>query len=202
MMGMQRRLFLRLGGLTLLVPVGGCATRDASETSPPATNEQTGGKKQESAFSVRETGKFSVEKRTSAFADPYPPNDKPFVEVVVGEKPNNSENPHGVRIFNEAEERRKVSLTVTTGSDSQRLVFEGDGTISTDTYLSIAIWRPAKYSNKLDVSGEDVNFEKTFEVPQSAWDGGAGEEEGRRSSSQHNVHIRKNEIEVNFVGGG
>lgn len=196
---MKRRQLLRLSGLTLTVPLGGCASMEPSQNSPTQTTAEPNGEEEEPSFSVTETAEISVEKRTSGFADLYP-DDKPFVEVVVGEKPNNSDNPHGVRIFNEYENSRDVSLTVNTESDSQTLVFEGEGTISANAYLAIAIWRPAKYTNKLDVSGEDVNLQKTFDVPQSAWNGGAGEEKG--SSSQHNVHIRKNEIEVNFVGAG
>lgn len=182
--GMDRRRLLRLSGLILSSSLIGCVSEGESATS----------------FSVTETGEIPVEKRTKGFADVYP-DDKPSAEVVVGEKPENSDNPHGVRIFNEYGDSRDISLTVNAGSDSQTLVFEGEGAVSTDSYLALATWRPADYTTKLDVKSKTEQLQKTFDVPQSVWDGGAGEEEGG-SSSQHNVYIRENEIEVNSVGAG
>lgn len=198
---MNRRQILRLGGLTITVPLVGCVSTGTQQSNPTRTTAEPNGElEEESAFSVTETDEIPVVKRTNEFADLYP-DDKPFAEVVVGEKPENSDNPHGVRLFNEYENPRDIALTVNTGADSQTLVFEGEGTVSTDAYLALAIWRPSHYTIDLAVNGENGQLQKTFDVPQSAWDGGAGEEEGN-SSSQHNVHIRENEIEVNFVGAG
>jgi len=190
---MDRRQLLRLSGLGVIGTLGGCTSIGASQNSPARTTDDPDGEiEEESAFSVTKTGKMPVEKRTSRFADVYP-DDKPFAEVVIGEKSANADNPHGVRIFNEYENPRDVSLTVGTGHEERVLVMKGEGTISTGAYMALAIWRPRSYRVMFDVSGQDVHLQKTFEVPEDAWEG---------RSTQHNVYIRKNEIEVNFVGAG
>lgn len=190
---MERRQLLRLSGLGVPGMLGGCTSIGASQNSPTQTTADSDGEREEeSVFSVTKTGKISVAKHTNRFADVYP-DDQPFAEVVIGKKPANADDPHGVRIFNEYEKPRDVSLTVGTGHEERVLVMKGEGTISADAYMALAIWRPRTYRVMLDVSGQDVELQKTFEVPEDAWEG---------RSTQHNVHIRTNGIEVNFVGAG
>jgi hypothetical protein len=180
---MRRRQALRLGGLALTVPLAGCAS--------------IGGTEPESAFTLTTTGETSVEKRTSEFARSYP-GQEPFTEVVFGEKSKTSDNLHGVEIYNDYENPVEISLTVNREGNERTLIFEGEGTISIDRYMAVAISSPATYINKLEVRGDDVNLQKTFDVPQSAWDAEPSEDKG--IGPEHNVHIKENEIEVRFVG--
>jgi hypothetical protein len=179
----KRRQLLRLSGLTLAVPLGGCASIGETE--------------EESAFTLTTTDQIPVEKHTSEFARSYP-GQEPFAEVVFGERPQTSDNLHGVEIYNDHEGPAEISLTVNRGLDEQTLIFEGEGTISNNEYMVIAISPPATYINELEVSADGVALQKTFEVPQSVWDAGPKDDKG--TSPEHNVHIQHNEIEVRFVG--
>ena len=181
---MERRQLLRVSGLGLTVPLGGCASIERIE--------------EKSEFTFTRTGEIPVKKRTSEFARSYP-GQEPFAEIVVGEKPNTSDNFHGVEIYNNFENPVEISLAVNGELDEQTLIFEGKGTILINEYVVIAISNPATYINKLEVSGEGMDLQKTFDVPQSAWEAGPKEDKG--ISPEHNVHIQKNEIEVRFVGG-
>ena len=143
------------------------------------------------------TDETPIEKRTSEFARSYP-GQEPFAEVVFGDKPKTSENLYGVEIYNDHEGPVEISLTVNRESSERTLVFEGEGTISNNEYVVIAISNPATYVNKLEASGKGVDLQKTFDVPQSAWE--AGQKDDKGISPEHNVHIQKNEIEVRFVG--
>ncbi|QLD86177.1 hypothetical protein HWV23_10725 [Natronomonas halophila] len=180
---MKRRQLLQLSGLTLSVSLGGCAS--------------IGDIEEDSEFTVTRTGEIPVENRTSEFARSYP-GQEPFAEVVFGERPKTSDNLHGVEIYNDYENPVEVSLTVNREEDERTLVFEGEGTISIDEYMVIAISPPATYINNLEVSGDDVNLQKTFDVPQSAWDAEPKDDKG--ISPEHNVHIKQNEVNVRFVG--
>lgn len=180
---MKRRQLLQLGGLTLSVPLGGCAS--------------IGDIEEDSGFTVAKTGGLPVEKRTSGFARSYP-GQEPFAEVVFGEKPKISDNLHGVEIYNDYENPVEISLTVNREGDERTLVFAGEGAISIDAYMVIAISQPATYINNLEISGEGVNLQKTFDVPRSAWDAEPKDDKG--ISPEHNVHIKQNEVNVRFVG--
>jgi len=103
-----------------------------------------------------------------------------------------------VEIYNDYENPVEISLTVNREGNERTLIFEGEGTISIDKYMAVAISSPATYINKLEVRGDDVNLQKTFDVPQSAWDAEPSEDKG--IGPEHNVHIKENEIEVRFVG--
>jgi hypothetical protein len=179
----KRRRLLRLGGLTLTTTLGGCASR--------------GGIEEESEFTLTRTGEIPVEKRTSDFVRSYP-GQEPFAEVVFGEKPKSSDNFYGVEIYNDFDSSVAVTLTVDRGVDERTLVFEGEGTVSNDAYFAIAISRPDTYVSRLEVSGEDVDLQQIFDVPQSAWDAEPRDDKGL--SPEHNVHIQRNKIEVRFVG--
>jgi hypothetical protein len=146
---------------------------------------------------VTTTDEISVEKRTSEFARSYP-GQEPFAELVFGEKSKTSDDYHGVEIYNDHDGSVGISLTVNRESNERTLVFEGEGTISDNEYVVIAISDPATYINKLEASGDDVNLQKTFEVPQSAWE--ARPEDDKGISPEHNVHIQNNGIDVRFVG--
>ena len=180
---MKRRQLLRLSGLALTVSLGGCASIGETEG--------------ESEFTFTRTGEIPVEKRTNEFARSYP-GQEPFAEVVFGERAKTSDNLYGVEIYNDFENPVEISLTVNRELDERTLMFEGEGTISIDEYMVIAISRPATYINTLEVRGEGVGLQKAFDVPQSAWEAGPKDDEG--TSPEHNVHIQKNEIEVRFVG--
>lgn len=180
---MRRRQALRFGGLALTVPLAGCAS--------------IGGTEAESAFTLTTTGETSVEKRTSEFARSYP-GQEPFTEVVFGEKSKTSDNLHGVEIYNDYENPVEISLTISREGDERTLIFEGEGTVSIEKYMSVAISSPATYINKLEVGGENVDLQKTFQVPQSAWNVEPSGDKG--IGPEHNVHIKENEIEVRFVG--
>lgn len=180
---MKRRQLLGVSGLTLTVPFAGCAA--------------IGGTEEESEFTLRTTGSMQVEQRRSEFARSYP-GQEPFTEVVLGENAKTADNLHGVEIYNDYENPVEVSLTVNREGEERNLVFEGEGMISTDEYMSIAITRPSTYINKLEVSGDDLNLQKTFDVPKSAWNAEGGENDGL--PPEHNVHIQKNAIHVRFVG--
>lgn len=180
---MRRRQLLRMSGLPLIVPLGGCGS--------------IGGEATESKFTFTQTGKIAVENRTSEFARSYP-GQEPFTEIVLGEKSEISDNLHGVEIYNDYENPVEISLTVNRESDDHTFVFEGEGIISTDEYMAIAITRPATYINEIEMRGEGVDLEKTFDVPRSAWEAGPKDDKG--ISPEHNIHLKKNEIEVRFVG--
>lgn len=180
---MKRRRLLQLSGLALTVPLVGCAS-----IGEPA---------KESDFSFTKTGGIPVEVRTSEFARSYP-GQKPFAEVALGENSETSDNVYGVEVYNDSESPVEISLTVTRDSDEGALVLEGAGAISHGEYLVVAISRPATYINTLEVSGDDVDLQKTFEVSRSAWD--AAPEDDKGISPEHNIHINKDEIDVRFVG--
>lgn len=156
-----------------------------------------GDTEEKSDFTLTTSDQIPVEKRTSEFARSYP-GQEPFAEVVFGKKPKTSDNLYGVEIYNDYENPVEISLTVNRELDEQTLIFEGEGTISINEYMVIAISRPATYINKLEVSGEGLDLQKTFDVPQSAWEAGPKDDKG--TSPEHNVHIQKNEIIVRFVG--
>mgnify|MGYP000135603587 CR=1 FL=1 len=179
---MNRRQLLAASALTLAVPLGGCAS-----TGESAAN---------SAFSLTRTGDIPVAKHTSEFARSYP-GQEPATEVVVGES-SRPAGVHGVEIYNDSEDSVSVSLTVDVGPDEESLVCEGEGTISPGDYIALAISRPAAYTTRLAVSGADGDFRKAFDVHRSAWNATSGDDEGL--SPEHNVHIRRDEIEVRFVG--
>jgi hypothetical protein len=179
----KRRQLLRLSSLALTVPLGGCAS--------------TGETEEESEFKLTTTDEIPVEKRKSEFTRSYP-GQEPFAEVVLGEKPKTSDNLYGVEIYNDHEDPVEISLTVNRESNERTLVFEGEGTISNNEYVVIAISNPATYINKLETSDKNTDLQKTFDVPQSAWE--AGQTDEKSTSPEHNVHIQKNEIEVRFVG--
>lgn len=180
---MRRRQFLRLSSLALTVPLGGCAS--------------IGDPEQDSEFTFTKAGEIPVAVRTSEFARSYP-GQEPFAEVVLGENSETPDDLHGVEVYNDAGSLVEISLTITRESDDGALVVEGEGAISTGEYMVVAISRPATYSNTLAVSGDDVDLQKTFEVPQSAWNVAPKEDEG--ISPEHNVHIKNDEINVRFVG--
>lgn len=180
---MKRRQLLRLSGLTLTVPLAGCASIGETDT--------------ESEFKLTKTEEIPVEKRTSEFARSYP-GQEPFAEVVFGDLPKTAENLYGVEIYNDYESPVEVSLTLNRKSNERILVFEGEGTISNDEYVVIAISNPATYVNELEASGKGVDLQKTFDVPQSAWEAGQKDDEG--TTPEHNVHIYQNEIDVKLVG--
>ncbi|MFC4451141.1 MULTISPECIES: hypothetical protein [Halorussus] len=180
---MRRRQVLRLSGLALTVPFAGC-------TSVVGTEEK-------SEFTVTKTSGIPVKKRISEFARSYP-GQAPFTEVVLGEKSKTADNSHGVEIYNDCENPVEISLTVNRGSDEGTLVFEGEGTILNGEYLVIVISDPTTYIHKLETSGEGVNLQKTFDVPQSAWNTAPKENKG--ISPEHNIHINKGKIDVRFVG--
>ena len=108
---MKRRQLLRVSGLSLPIPLGGCASRGELE--------------EESEFTFTRTGNIPVEKRTSEFARSYP-GQEPFAEVVSGEKSNHSDSLHGVEIYNDYERPVEISLTVDRELDERTLVFEGE----------------------------------------------------------------------------
>ena len=143
------------------------------------------------------TDEIPAEKRTSEFARSYP-GQEPFAEVVFGEKPKTSDNLYGVEIYNDHENPVEISLTVKRGENKRTLALEGEGTISNNEYVVIVISNPATYIDKLETSGKNTDLQKTFDVPQSAWE--AGQKDDRGTSPEHNVHIQKNEIEVRFIG--
>ena len=180
---MKRRQLLRLSGLALTVPLVGCASIGEPE--------------KESEFTFTETGEISVEARTSEFARSYP-GQEPFAEVVLGENSENPDGLHGVEVYNDSGSLVEISLTINRELDEDALVLEGEGTISNGEYMVVAIWRPATYINTLEVSGEGVNLQKTFEVLQSAWNAAPKDDKG--ISPEHNIHINKHEIDVRFVG--
>jgi len=179
----NRRQLLRCSSLTLTVPLGGCAS--IGETA------------EESEFTLTTTDQIPVEKRTTEFARLYP-GQEPFAEVVLGEKPKTSDSLYGVEIYNDVQDPVEISLTVNRRSNNRTLAFEGEGTISNNEYVVIAISNPATYINKVETSGKGVDLEKTFDVPQSAWE--AGQKDDKGISPEHNIHIQKNEIDVRFVG--
>jgi len=179
----KRRQLLRLSSLALTISLGGCASIGNTEA--------------ESEFTLTTTDEIPVEKRTSEFARSYP-GQKPFTEVVLGEKSKTSDNLYGVEIYNDYADQVEISLTVNRESNERTLVLEGEGTISNNEYVVIAISNPATYSNKLEASGKGVDLQKTFDVPQSAWE--AGQKDDKGISPEHNIHIQKNEIDVRFVG--
>lgn len=180
---MKRRQFLQFSSLALTVPVSGCASIGETE--------------EESEFTLTTTEHVPVEKRTGEFARSYP-GQEPFAEVVFGETPNTSDNLHGVEIYNDYDGPVEISLSVDRESNERTLVFEGEGTISDTDYMVVAISHPATYISNLEVRGKEVNLQKTFEVPQRAWEAGPKDDEG--SSPEHNIHLKKNEIDVRFVG--
>lgn len=180
---MKRRQFLRLSGLGLTVPLGGCAS--------------IGNPEQNSEFTFTKAGGIPVEVRTREFARSYA-GQEPFAEVVLGENTETPDNLHGVEVYNDAGSLVEISLTITRESDDGALVVEGEGAISTGEYLVVAISPPATYSNSLGVSRDGVDMQKTFEVPQRAWHAAPKEDEG--ISPEHNVHIKNDEIAVRFVG--
>lgn len=180
---MKRRQVLRLSGLVVTVTFAGCASIGETE--------------EESEFTVTETSEIPVEKRTSEFARSYP-GQEPFAEVVFGAEAKTADNLHGVEIYNDYENPVEISLTVDRESDDRKLVFEGEGTILNGEYIVIAISAPATYIHKLEANGERVNLQKTFDVPESAWD--AAPEDDKGISPEHNIHINNDEIDVRFVG--
>lgn len=180
---MKRRQLLRLGGLALTVPLVGCASRGALE--------------KDSEFTITKTGEIPVELRTSEFARSYS-GQEPFAEVVLGENSGTPDSLHGVEMYNDSERLGEISLTIERESDEEALVLEGEGAISDGEYIVVAISRPATYVHTLEVSGEGMNLQKTFEVQQSAWNVAPKEEKG--ISPEHNVHINSDEIGVRFVG--
>ena len=180
---MKRRPLLGFSGLALTVPLVGCAS--------------IGGTTAESEFTFTKTGRIPVEVRKSEFARSYP-GQEPFAEVVLGENSGTPDNLHGVEVYNDSGSPVVISLTVNRGSDEGELVLEGEGAVSNGEYMVVAISRPATYINTLEVSGDGVNLQKTFDVPQSAWN--AAPEENKGISPEHNVHINKDEIDVRFVG--
>ncbi|GAA0533487.1 hypothetical protein ABNG02_09475 [Halorubrum ejinorense] len=179
---MERRQVLRFSGAALTLPLGGCAS--------------IRGRAAESRFTFTRTGELPVEKRTSEFARSYP-GQEPFAEVVFGAEPKGTDDVHGVEIYNDCESPVEISLAVDDGGE-RTLVFGGEGTISTNEYMVIAISRPATYVSELEVRGDDVALQKTFDVPESAWEAGPADDKG--ISPEHNVHIQRNDIEVRFVG--
>lgn len=180
---MNRRHLLRLSGLTLTVPLVGCASIGESE--------------RRSRFTFTETGEIPVELRTSQFARSYP-GQGPFAEVVLGEISKNPGNLYGVEVYNDSKSPVEISLTVNCESDEGALVLDGDGLISKGEYMVVAISRPATYSNTLEVDRNGVDLQKTFDVPRSAWNAAPREDEG--ISPEHNIHINQDEIDVIFVG--
>ena len=150
-----------------------------------------------SEFTVTTTGEIPVEKRTSEFARSYP-GQEPFAEVGFGEQPKTSDDLHGVEMHNDHEGPVEISLTVNKKLRERALVLEGEGMISDDDYLVIAISTPATYITKLEARGDGIDLQKTFDVPQSAWQAGPNDDKG--TSPEHNIHIQENEIEVRFVG--
>lgn len=140
---------------------------------------------------------MQIEQRRSEFARSYP-GQEPFTEVVLGENAITANNLYGVEIYNDYENSIEISLTVNREGEERKLVFGGEGIISTDSYMALGITRPATYINKLEVRGDDVNLQKTFDVPESAWEAEGGEDDGL--PPEHNVHIQKNAIRVRFVG--
>lgn len=180
---MKRRQALRLSGLAVTIPFAGCAS--------------IGGTEEDSEFTVTETSEIPVEKRKGEFARSYP-GQEPFAEVVLDEKAKTSGDLHGVEIYNDYEKPVDISLTVNKESDDGTLVFNSEGMISNGEYIVIAIWTPATYIHKLEAHDEGVNLQKTFDVPESAWD--AAPEENKGISPEHNIHINNDEIDVRFVG--
>jgi len=181
---MNRRQLLGASALAVAVPLGGCAS-----SGEPAAN---------SAFSLTRTGNIPVAKHTREFVRSYP-GQAPGTEVVLGET-SRPVSVHGVEIYNDSEDAVSVSLTVDLGSNERALVCEGTGTISPGGYIALALSRPATYTTRLAVSGADGDLRKAFDVPRSAWNAKSGGDEGL--SPEHNVHIRRDEIEVRFVGEG
>jgi hypothetical protein len=167
----------------MTVPLVGCASK--------------GGSDEESKFTFTKTGGIPVEVRTSEFARSYP-GQEPFAEVVLGENSETPDNLHGVEVYNDSGSPVEISLTVNRESDEGALVLEGEGAVSNGEYMVIAISRPATYINTLEVSRDGVDLQKTFDVPQSAWNAAPGDDKGL--SPEHNVHIQKNGINVRFVG--
>ncbi|WP_435182120.1 hypothetical protein [Halorussus sp. AFM4] len=180
---MKRRQLLRLGGLALTVPLVGCASIGEPE--------------KESEFTFTKTGEIPVEVRTSEYARSYP-GQEPFAEVVLGENSQTPGNLYGVEVYNDSRSLVEISLTTNRESDDGALVLEGEGAISNGEYMVVAISRPATYINTLEISGTGVDLQKTFEVPQSAWNAAPKENEG--IGPEHNIHINKDEIDVRFVG--
>jgi hypothetical protein len=133
----------------------------------------------------------------SEFARSYP-GEEPFAEVFLGEKSETPEHLHGVEVYNDSQSPVKISLTVNRQSVDGPLVVAGEGLISNGEYMAVAISRPATYINTLEVSGETVDLQKTFDVPQSAWN--AVPKENKGITPEHNIHINNGEIEVRFVG--
>jgi len=103
-----------------------------------------------------------------------------------------------VEVYNDSESLVEISLTVNRESDGGTLVLEGKGAVLNGEYMAVAISRPATYINTLEVNGEGVDLQKTFDVPQSAWNAAPKEDKG--ISPEHNIHINKGEIDVRFVG--
>lgn len=180
---MNRRQVLRLGWGTLIASLGGCTS--------------IGDQQEASAFSLSMTGAIPVEIQKTEFTRSYP-GQEPFAEIVCGEISSISNQLHGVEIYNNTDDSVDISLTVNREVEEGILVLEGEGTIAVEEYIVLAISRPATYLNNLTVNAEDVDLEKTFEVQQSVWD--ASQSENAGLPPEHNVHIKRNEINVKLVG--
>lgn len=166
---MERRKYLKGLGAGITLSLSGCASSGSSgetesEGNSPTTVEG------EMCFSIEDMGDLRMELKKNDFADAYPDN-KPSCEIVVGERPEDIDNPHGVRIYNRESTKQTVTVESEVGDSGDELVFTGESEVEAeDGYIAIALWEPMTYEFAITADSQASNPEETFTVQPDAWE--------------------------------
>lgn len=179
---MDRRKYVCVVGTSAVSILAGCSSRGNANKSNMTEPEDVAA---ESNFTLTSTEDMRIVRNDEEFADSYP-DEKPFTEIVVGEKSDNRDNPHGVRVFLKRDASVDLNVSLTTKSGP---VFEGEGTVKPNTYLAIAIWSKRDYSMRIETD----NLHKEFSITRDLWDA---------RNTQHNVVINDSGINVELGGAG
>ncbi|WP_135852687.1 hypothetical protein [Halorussus salinus] len=151
----RRQLLRRTGALAAATGLAGCIGSSGTGSGPGTTGDGT-------------TERTTTEAR-ERFSGVRSDDDEPFETVAVGDResvpfPDNN-RAYGVRVWNAADEARRIDLQVSTGAD---ILVDRTAEFAADAYLELALNEPADYS--VSVGLADADDETTFEIERSRFD--------------------------------
>lgn len=128
---------------------------------------------------------MEVTTRKDDFVDSYPEN-KPFIEVIVGAVPDFAEESHEIRVYNKNNSDSVPVFFEIMNGDTTILSCEGE--IKSKNYLAVVLGNRENYTVRLSTS-EDDTYENSIEIEEDDWD----------VRGEHHAYIRGGDIDTKFL---
>lgn len=158
---MNRRAFLqRSGGLTMLTGMAGCLGSAGNDSGPA---DRDGNRTDETTI-----GDSSTTDSQNRFSGVRSDHDEPFRTIPIGSRddvsfPNNN-RPRGVRVWNAADEARKIDLQISRNAE---IAVDRSIEFAADAYLEVTLNEPADYRISVGLTAEKAT---TFEIERASFD--------------------------------